>query len=233
VAGLRAAFGVAWLAAVLTTGSLANELDRLVYGSIDAAASTFATVGAKVAQADGGPAMMISAGGGSRIESVPTVTGSRTAIRRTVVTTAAVFGYQWFTEMGALGAFAGPESSLTALTGEGGLAHLELRTGLRLQQEAWLRPSDDTLIQTTLIASTSRRSIWTRLAGGIRAFGGYIGPEAGFYGDATGYRKWTFGIHATDYELASRHLRLSVGGEVLPDARGIGPYVTLAVWETW
>lgn len=221
------------LAIVLGQGAGAGDLDLLVFSSADAGTSPFITSGLKLARQDGGPALLISAGGGTHMEMSSTVTGARVDLRRTVATAAAVFGYQWFGEAGAVGIFAGPEASYTTLAGDGGIQDRTIRSGLRVQQENWLRPTEETLVQTTVVAGTTRRSVWARLAGGARLGEGYVGPEATLYADATGYRKWTFGLHATDYVLAGRHLRVSIGGQVVPDASRVYPYVGLALWDAW
>ena len=40
------------------------------------------------------------------------------------------------------------------------------RFGLRLHGEIWARPTEETLLQATLIAGTSLDSIWARIAWG-------------------------------------------------------------------
>lgn len=223
----------ALLAIVLGQGAGAGDLDLLVFSSADAGTSPFVTTGLKLARQDGGPALLVSAGGGTHGETSTTVTGARVDLRRDTATAAAVFGYQWFEEQGMVGLFAGPEAIRTTLAGDGGIQDRRLRSGLRLQQENWLRPTEETLVQTTVVAGTTRRSVWARLAGGVRLGQGYVGPEAALYADATGYRKWTFGLHATDYVLAGRHLRVSIGGQVVPESSRICPYVGLALWDAW
>ena len=219
--------------AVLTAPAGASDLDLLVFNSSDAGSSTFTTLGAKVAQRGEGPAMLLTVGGGARWQSFSRPAGGRMRARRFVLTTAAVFGAQWSLDQGTVGVFAGPESTLDLLTGSQGLSREATGTGLRLQPEIWLRPTGETLLQATLVASTSRRSVWTRVAGGVRLGEGYVGPEAGCYADATGYRKCFIGAHATDFTLAGRHLRLSIGGQAETDIRRIQPYLGFAVWEDW
>ena len=231
---IRMTIGVALVAASFSgTAVASDDLDWLVFGGTDTGASTFTTVGAKIASRGDGPALLLTAGGGTRRESFPTPAGDRIEARRTVATTAAVIGHQWWFDAGVIGAFVGPEGSLDILSAKGVRGRQATAAGLRLQQETWLRPSAETLVQTTVIASTSRRSLWTRVAGGIRLGEGYVGPEAGFYTDATGYRKYTLGLHATDFTLAGRHLRLSAGGQAQSDTGRIDPYVAFAFWQDW
>jgi hypothetical protein len=211
----------------------AGDLDLLVFGSMDGGIPSFGSSGAKVALKEGGPALLASVGAGQQSEIVAPAMGIRHAVQRTVATAAVVFGYQWFREWGVLGAFLGPEGSLSRLTDGAATASQTVETGLRLQGEAWVRPNESSLIQATLIASTTRRSVWTRLAGGLRVEEGYLGPEIGLYADATGYRKWTFGFHATDYMVAGLHLRVTLGGQIRPESRHMAPYVGLTTWESW
>ncbi len=220
-------------AAIPGVSTEANELDLLVFNGTEAGSSTFTTQGAKVAQKGSGPAMLLTVGGGTRPQSFPLPAGGHLEARRFVLTTAAVFGSQWSLDRGTVGVFAGPEGTLDLVTGDEGLVRKTVKTGLRLQQETWIRPDDETLLQATFVASTSYRSLWTRMAGGFHLGEGYVGPEAGCYADATGYRKFTVGIHATDFTLAGRHLRLSIGGQRRSDTRRVEPYFALAVWEEW
>lgn len=220
-------------AAIPGSTARASDLDLLVFDSTDGGSSTFTTAGAKLAQRGDGPALLLTVGGGTRPEVFRTPAGGRFEARRSILATAAVFGAQWSLDRGMIGAFAGPEGTLDLLTADQGVAREAIKTGLRLQQETWLRPTGETLLQATVVASTSRRSVWSRVAGGVRLGEGYVGPEAGGYFDATGYRKLTVGLHATDYTLAGRHWRVSAGGQMQTDARGFRPYLALAVWEEW
>lgn len=211
----------------------ANELDRVVFGSLDGAASGFATAGAKLAEKGTGPALMANGSLGGVSYPSTSITGARVTLHRSVAIAALVFGYQWYGEDGVVGAFAGPEGTIAAVSGEGGLSSQTVSPGLRLQGEVWLRPVADTLLQSTLVAGTTRRSLWTRFAGGLRVDESYIGPEIAFYTEATGYRKWSFGLHVTDFTLTDVHFRVSAGGQVLSPEQRIGPYVGLAAWRDW
>lgn len=204
---------------ILGHPATATDLDRVVFGSLDATASGFLSVGAKIAEKGTGPAMLVSAGLGRDGQE------GRNA--------AAVFGHQWYLDEGVVGAFAGPEVSFATPAGDEGASFRAVRTGLRLQGEAWLRPSRETLVQSTLVAGTARRSLWVRLAAGCRIREGYVGPEFTASTDGTGYRTWSLGVHATDFTLANIHVRLSAGGQVLMRERRFGPYVGLAVWRDW
>ena len=94
----------------------AEELDLVVFGSMDGGVPGFGSSGAKVAQKEGGPALLASVGAGRQSETAVSATGARHAAQRTVATAALVFGYQWFREWGVLSAFVGPEGTVTRLT---------------------------------------------------------------------------------------------------------------------
>ncbi len=208
------------------------ELDRVVFGSLEAGTSSFNTSGFKIALKESGPALIVSLGGGARRERIGTVDGGTAEIGRTVATASGVLGYQWYREEGVVGLFAGPEATLTIVSDGDNFVRRTVRTGLRVQAEAWLRPSEATLFQGSLVAGTARTSVWARAAGGFRLKETYLGPEIGLYADATGYRKWFFGLHVTDLAIAGLHLRLSAGGQVTPE-RQLGPYLGLATWREW
>lgn len=123
---------------------------------------------------------------------------------------------------GVVAAFAGFEAGYDGPPG--------LRKGLRLQAEAWLRPSEDTLVQAVLIGGTARGSLWTRLAWGYRLWDTYLGPEASAYADANRYGKVAFGLHATDFVLADVHVRMSSGLQWESSRAAPAPYVTLTTW---
>ena len=88
-------------------------------------------------------------------------------------------------------------------------------------------------MQATAIVGSARDSAWTRLAWGYRLWETYLGPEASFYTDTTGYRKWNLGLHATDFALGRYSLRVSAGAQTETGARRVSPYVSLAVWTPW
>jgi len=119
------------------------------------------------------------------------------------------------------------------VTGCGCTRALQTRIGLRLHGDVWARPSDETLLTATLVLGTTRTSLWTRLAWGYRIWGAYLGPEAAFYRDETGYRKWNLGLHATDFAVGSFNLRVSAGLQVASARRDTSPYVGLTVWTPW
>ena len=228
--------GRAPVLAVLLAGQAAvshpaggSEIDTLLFGSLDAGGDTFLTVGAKVgltSLAQDGFTALASVGGGRRAESGPD--GPRT---RYTVAAAALAGYQWVFDWGAVATFAGPEIAREMLIAGPLFDALPTRFGLRLHGEVWARPSEATLLQASAVAGSARDSLWARLAWGYRLWETYLGPEAALYTDGTGYAKWSLGLHGTDFALGRYSFRASAG---LQSESGRGracPYLSLSVWS--
>ncbi len=116
----------------------------------------------------------------------------------------------------------------------GGGTLLPLRSGVRLHGEVWARPTESTLVTATVILGSARSDAWARLSWGFSLFGTYLGPEASASLDHTGYRKWSLGLHATDYAFGGYRFRLSAGcqfeGRVNASMRP-SPYLGLAIWN--
>lgn len=234
---LGAALGLsAWTLAAAP--ARAGEIDTLLFGSLDAGAGSFLSAGAKVAfdKLDRpGFAVLASAGGGRRGERgcacAPFADAAR--LSRYTVLGAALVGYQWFAEWGVAAFYAGPEGSVEALGDGRGLVSLPVRWGVRLHGEIWARPTADTLVQATAIVGSARDSAWGRIGLGYRAWSAYLGPEASLYADRTGYTKWSFGVHATDFAVGRYSVRLSGGVQVESSAPRPSPYAALSVWTPW
>ncbi|MCJ2137031.1 cellulose biosynthesis protein BcsS [Methylobacterium sp. J-026] len=217
--------------ALFPAGARAGEIDTLLFGSLDAAAATFVTTGVKIglpALDRDGAVVLASVGGGGRDERGPD--GAR---RRYTAAGALVVGYQWYFDWGVVAAFAGPEFTREMLVGNRGPALLPARYALRLHGEIWARPTEATLLQMTVIVGSARDSLWARAAWGYRLWGAYLGPELSLYTDATGYRKWNFGLHATDFAVGRFAVRVSAGVQTETGRRTTGPYMALAVWSPW
>ena len=214
-----------------------DPVRTVLFGSLDAGRSTFVAAGAKLAaeRTDrDGVVALASLGGGYRFERAPgRALAAAPMVVRTTWIAAAVVGYQIVRDWGALAAFVGPEASVEALTGAFGTLGLPVRYGLRLHGEAWIRPSDATLATGTLILGSTRTSAYARASWGSRMWGAYLGPETVLYADATGYRKWGVGVHATDIALGRVGLRASIGCEGETGRRGLGAYGALAAWTPW
>ncbi|MBP1179864.1 cellulose biosynthesis protein BcsS [Methylobacterium sp. PvR107] len=209
----------------------AGEIDTLLFGSLDASAATFLTLGAKAAWGPlnhDGFVALASLGGGVRDER-----GSTEARQRYTASAALVIGYQWFFDWGVIAAYAGPEGIREMLLHGRGLAELEPHFGLRLQGEIWARPTQATLVQAGVVAGSARDSVWARLAWGYRFCDTYVGPEVAAYTDATGYRKWNLGLHGTDFTMGRYSFRVSAGLQSETGRRTPGPYLALAVWSPW
>lgn len=213
------------------TASRGGELDMLLFGSLDAAAATFVTAGAKIGLPSlerEGPVALASLGGGRQNER-----DTDTTYRRYTANGAVVLGYQWFFDWGVIAAFTGPEVTAQMLTRSPSGASPSAHLGLRLHGEVWARPTEATLLQATVIAGTAFQSVWARTAWGYRLWGAYLGPELSLYTDATGYRKWNLGLHGTDFDLGRYSFRVSVGVQAETGQRTAGPYLALSVWSPW
>lgn len=206
----------------------ASEIDTLLFGSLDAGGDTFLTLGAKVgltSLAQEGFVALATVGGGRRTES-----GADGPRARYTVAAAALAGHQWFFDWGVVAAYAGLETTSEMLIAGPTRDALPTRFGLRLHGEVWARPTAATLLQATAVAGSARDSLWARLAWGYRLWETYLGPEAALYTDATGYAKWSLGLHGTDFALGRYSLRASVGLQTEPRRARACPYVTLSVW---
>ncbi len=206
----------------------ASEIDTLLFGSLDAGGDTFLTLGAKVgltSLAQEGFVALATVGGGRRTES-----GADGPRARYTVAAAALAGHQWFFDWGVVAAYAGLETTSEMLIAGPTRDALPTRFGLRLQGEVWARPTAATLLQATAVAGSARDSLWARLAWAI-ALGDLSRPEAALYTDATGYAKWSLGLHGTDFALGRYSLRASVGLQTESRRARACPYVTLSVWS--
>lgn len=182
----------------------ASEIDTLLFGSLDAGGDTFLTLGAKV---------------------------GLTSLAQEGFVALATVGHQWFFDWGVVAAYAGLETTSEMLIAGPTRDALPTRFGLRLHGEVWARPTAATLLQATAVAGSARDSLWARLAWGYRLWETYLGPEAALYTDATGYAKWSLGLHGTDFALGRYSLRASVGLQTESRRARACPYVTLSVWS--
>ncbi|WP_378975026.1 cellulose biosynthesis protein BcsS [Methylobacterium komagatae] len=227
--------GLVWLVAFAifasaTARAAAADLDILLFGSLDGGAASFATFGAKAGASSlekSGFVTLWSVGGGIRRERMFCGCGRRAIFTRLSQTTSELFGYQWIIPAGAISVYAGSETDLDALVGVAAV----LRTGWRVQGETWLRPTEESLVQTTVIAGSARNSVWMRAAWGYKLAGAYFGPEGSVFLDETGYRKVSFGLHATDVALADIRLRVSAGLQWETHRAEPRPYLGLAAWS--
>ena len=209
----------------------AAQLRTVLFGSLEAGRTSFATLGLKHALAGpldrSGPALMATAGYGGRFER-DVARPEAPASFRHAVQGGLLPGYQWMLGWGALGAFVGPELDYEAIpNGQTDRARAP-RVGARVQGEAWLHPTSDSLLTATVIAGTARSSLWSRAAAGYRLWRGvFVGPEASFYG-ADLYREWRLGAHATGFALGRTEVRVSAGWRQDNETKRGGAYVGLA-----
>lgn len=82
----------------------------------------------------------------------------------------------------------------------------------------------------TLIAGSTRSSLWGRFSAGIRIAGtAFLGPEVTVYATPT-YREVRWGAHLTGLALSVVTLRLSAGWMEDDAHRRGSPYVGLSAW---
>jgi hypothetical protein len=228
-----------------------EEVRTVLFGSLDAGRSSFVSAGAKFAP-DGvgrdGPVTLATLGYGLRPErdwwgDPRAQAGRPPRTLRHTVQAGAVAGWQWARDWGVAALFAGPELAFEVLDSPGTERLPAPRLGARMQAELWARPTDATLVTATLIGGTARWSAWGRVSWGVRLPAlseAYLGPEAALYADRTGYRKWSLGLHATDFglpqiilpqmSLPQLRFRVSAGWVYEEQIRRPGIYGTLTAW---
>jgi Cellulose biosynthesis protein BcsS len=201
----------------------------LLFGSVESGRSTFVSTGFKRGVFDAldrtGFIIMGQSGGGR--EGPP---ASVTRLQGSANGNASLLaGYQWMIGWGALTLSAGPEMDMR--TSEA-TTRMKLKAGGKMQAEAWLHPTQDTLIVATVIAGTARPQIWSRLALGYQIMPQLIpnvfaGPEAVAYGERK-YVEWRVGAHLTGKLAGNIEGRVSAGWRVDTDNKQ-GMYWALAL----
>lgn len=140
-------------------------------------------------------------------------------------------GYQHMFGPLYVAAYAGPELRTEQLAYAGSFARFsQPRLGVRGQIEVWYNPTPDTLLTTTVVASSASSSIWARVATGIKVWDKiFVGPEATVYTTPT-YRESRWGVHLTGPTIGILNLRIS-GGVMTDDGRrSASPYMGLSAW---
>jgi hypothetical protein len=211
----------------------AEDMHTVLFGSLDAGRSLFLTTGVKRTLTGpldrSGVVAMQSSGFGLTREHSDFAPGTK--VDRLTTDTASLIGYQW-AQTGVYAAiYLGPELHQEQLTIAAMAGHWSKpRIGLRGQAELWLNPTPETLATATLVAGTTRGSLWGRVSAGLRVWGNlYAGPEATIYVTET-YRETKFGGHLTGLDLGILHFRVSAGIQVQDDSHGASPYVALTSW---
>jgi hypothetical protein len=155
----------------------------VVFGSLDVAASGYASVGAKYAPFgslhEDGFLLMSTLGGGASQNTL-----SRFDPQNTKLRWSGLVGYQWmlapdktqystvFSRMqGIFSVFVGSELNYQEKRNnialiKNTLDQGDVRGGLRVQAEAWLHPTPETLFTTTLTYGTVERDFWGRTSVG-------------------------------------------------------------------
>lgn len=177
--------------------------------------------------------MLVTLGGGAGFDRFTCGCRGHHWLGHYAATASATLGYQWSFPEGTIAAFVGPEAMLDGYASGAAVLHRDARIGLRAHFEAWLRPTEETLVQATLIAGTAKQSIWARIAWGYSAWSAYAGPEASLYADATGYAKASLGLHLTGLTYAHATFRVSAGAQYEARDRRLSPYFGVTAWRPW
>jgi Cellulose biosynthesis protein BcsS len=237
---LCAPLGVAALILWTGPGAEAGDLDSsrapdprtVLFGSVDTAHSTFATVGLKRTLSGSldrsGPVGMASVGYGGTVERIEGQPGDVRTIRHAVHASALV-GYQWVRDGLVVAALAGPEVDADELSNRAIPRVSDPHLGARLHGEISAHPTATTLLTTTVIAGTARTAhLWARASAGYAVWNGiFLGPEASVYATDT-YRELRLGAHVTGLALGRFNLRLSGGWRGEEETRDHGAYVGLS-----
>ncbi|HVL72496.1 MAG TPA: cellulose biosynthesis protein BcsS [Beijerinckiaceae bacterium] len=216
---------------VLGSPAAADEREALrtvLFGGLEAGRGGFASAGFKRTLGpldQNGFAVLGTAGAGLERDR-PHEPGAP-AHGRYKVQASLLSGHQWMLGWGAVALFAGPEFDYETVPGDP-TARGRPRLGARLQGEAWLHPTEDTLVTLTGIAGSARGHLWTRGSLGYRLREGlFVGPEASLYVTRE-HREWRLGLHATGLSWRDVRVRLSAGWRQDEDRRG-GAYLGLTL----
>ena len=210
-----------------------EDMNTVLFGSLDVGRSMFLNVGSKRTltgplDRDGFVGMQANGLGLTRERSE---LGGGIRTTRITAESSGLLGYQW-TGNGVYAAlFAGPEfhqEQLTIAARAGRWS--QPRPGFRGQAELWLNPTPVTLVTGTVVAGTTRGSLWARGSAGLKLWRNlYVGPEAILYVTDT-YRETKFGGHLTGIDLGIIHLRVSAGVQTQSDRKDAAAYMALTSW---
>ena len=211
-----------------------EDQHTVMFGNLDAGRSVFVTAGAK--QTVTGPldragfAVMEATGIGLTRERYSTATASL-PVDRFVHQSTLMGGFQQPIGPVFLAAFVGPELHEEQLAVAGRFYRLsQPRLGVRGQIEVWAHPTDDTMLTGTVVAGSTRSSLWARLSAGVRVFDkAFIGPEVVAYATPT-YSEVRWGAHLTGPAIGIVTLRLSVGWMHDDAHRHGSPYAGFSAW---
>ena len=142
-----------------------------------------------------------------------------------------VTGYQWLVPGLYVAALVGPELEHEQLTVGGEIYRLsQPRLGARGQVEIWSNPTSSTLLTGTVVASSTRGSVWARGSAGYALWRGlFVGPEVTTYATDT-YREVKAGLHVTGFSLGIVQGRVSAGWMMTDDGHAGSPYVGISAW---
>lgn len=206
----------------------------VLFASVDAGRSAFASAGSKqtlVGPLDRPGFLIMEAGGfGMTRERYRTDVMDLPATRLTTQSSL-LFGHQWNGSGLYMAAMAGPELQHEQLTVADRVYRFSKpRYGVQGQVELWANPSNETMLTGTVVARTSRLSIWARSSGGLKIGGSlYAGPEVMTYATDT-YHEVRVGVHLTGVQIGIVQGRVSAGWMMTDDGKPGTPYVGASAW---
>jgi hypothetical protein len=211
----------------------AEDMHTVLFGSLDAGRSTFLNAGVKRTltgplDRSGFVAMETNGLGVTRERSY---FGSGLKVERITTEVASLLGYQWAGNGIYTALYAGPELHQEQLTIAAQAGRWSKpRIGFRGQAELWANPTGETLVTATLVAGTTRGSIWGRVSAGYRVWRNlYVGPEVITYVTES-YRETKIGGHLTGLDLGILHFRVSGGIQRDDAAHAPSPYIAVTSW---
>lgn len=199
----------------------------VLFGSLDVNKNAFLTFGFKKALTgslyQSGPVVLGSVGFGADTYSQFVEQNALISVK-----SAMLVGYQTVIPQGVISVFIGPEyERQQRLSGE----NTQDFMGVRVQSEAWIHPSTDTLINSTFIFGSARGDLWSRTGIGLKMLDiVYVGPEIVTY-IADDFREYRVGAHVTGFKFGDLNFRLSAGFQKAQ--REQGPYGSLVVYQNF
>lgn len=206
----------------------------VLFASADAGSSVFLSGGSKqslVGPLDRPGFLSLETSGFGYTRETMRLGSLRIPVDRYTYQSSVLGGYQFMSGPLYVAAYVGPELQTQQVAYSGTFARFsQPRLGVRGQVEIWYNPTPDTLLTTTVVASSASASLWARGAAGIRLWGkAFIGPEATVYTTPT-YRETRWGMHLTGPAIGIVNLRVSAGVMTDDGRRSVSPYFGLSAW---